>query len=64
MRMHPFAQDRAGHRHDRRLHDTRISEQDVFDLGGEDLVSAPVDHVLDPVNHADETLIVANADIA
>ena len=49
--VHALAKHRARLGDDGRLDDRGVVEQDVLDLGGENLVAAAVDDVLDAVDH-------------
>ena len=62
--MHAFPQHRARNPHHRGLHDPRRRHQAILDLDREDLVSAPVDHVLLAVEDAHETRAVDAAQVA
>src|SRR5579862_9581485 len=59
-----LAEHRTGLGDDRRLDDRGMIEEDVLDLGCEDLVAATVDDVLDAVDDPEVALLVHDAEIA
>src|SRR5215831_9451526 len=63
-RMHALAEHRAGLRDDRTFDHAGMAREHRFDLGGIDLETAAVDHVLLAIEHAHEIVGVDRADVA
>jgi hypothetical protein len=63
-RMNALAKHRARLRHHCGFDDGGMFEQDVLDLGGEDLVAPAVDHVLDAIDDSQVAAFIYNSEIA